>query len=114
MRKLTDVIASDLVGSRVDNQLPLLMAEGSKAGAVVTVANSEAIYAGNIEFHLGHELFDQPKASKEPCRANLLGLMGRDGPVAERFGLHEKPCRSRQGRTGMDPRRVKVSSGEKS
>jgi hypothetical protein len=76
MRKLTDVIASDLVGSRVDNQLPLLMAEGSKAGAVVTVANSEAIYAGNIEFHLGHELFDQPKASKEPFRANLLGLMG--------------------------------------
>ncbi|WP_426664536.1 hypothetical protein [Rhodanobacter aciditrophus] len=43
MRDLTKIIASDLVGARTNNQLPVLMAEGSKAGAVVTVANSEAI-----------------------------------------------------------------------
>lgn len=43
MRDLTDIIATDLMGSRINNQLPVLMADGSKAGAVVTVANSEAV-----------------------------------------------------------------------
>ncbi|NUO74313.1 MAG: hypothetical protein HOQ10_16590 [Frateuria sp.] len=180
MWDLSKIIASDLVGARVNNQLPVLMAEGSRTGAVVTVANSEAvrvamaptittqvlivdialariellklifnwaskaadaqewhatinhectpesakrflrlietgsfeslkarlphikylhddlsrdgvvakirdtlggegvgvIYASNIELYLGNLLFDQPKASKEQFRTNLLNLMG--------------------------------------
>lgn len=43
MIDLTTIIASDLMGAKVNNQLPVFMATGSKAGAVVTVANSEAV-----------------------------------------------------------------------
>jgi hypothetical protein len=50
MIDLTTIIASDLMGARVNNQLPVLMAAGSKAGAVVTVANSEAVRVAMAPF----------------------------------------------------------------